>query len=100
MSEFAECVRALGTQDALLLGGSGDVNMWVRPDGEAPGTTSQDVDHAEEGEGEEQRAAGVCTFVVVPFVRWPAQDADAPFAQKRNLTTNLAAQLMWRRGTS
>jgi hypothetical protein len=31
VSEFAECVRSLGTQDALLLGGSGDVNMWVRP---------------------------------------------------------------------
>jgi hypothetical protein len=32
VTEFAECVRTLGVQDALLLGGSGDVNLWVRPD--------------------------------------------------------------------
>jgi hypothetical protein len=30
VSEFADVVRVLGVRDAILLGGSGDVNMWLR----------------------------------------------------------------------
>ena len=57
VSEFAECVRTLGVQDALLLGGSGDVHMWVQ-------THEEEAIHAHDA-GNGVRHRGVCGGVTV-----------------------------------
>ena len=57
VSEFAECVRTLGVQDALLLGGSGDVHMWVQ-------THEEETIHAQDA-GSGVRHTGVCEGVTV-----------------------------------